>query len=83
MTTQFSSALLGRFVNLLGPDIVVLLLFAVVAFTAWMLIDCLLFEPGAGAKIGYSVMIIFFPLIGSLAYCFIVRAGRRRKAAST
>ncbi len=53
MTTQFSSALLGSFVNLLEPDIDVLLLFAVVAFTAWMLIDCLLFEHSKGAKIGY------------------------------
>ena len=68
--------MLATFFDLVGPDIVVLLLvFMTIAFPIWMLIDCIKHESD---KVAWIVLILFVPWLGSILYYFMRRSRRRK-----
>lgn len=52
------------------------------AFWIWMLVDCLVHEPGdSNEKIVWTIVIVFLQVIGAILY-FLLRRRRRLAAAS-
>jgi hypothetical protein len=67
---------------LIGGSIVLIVLFWVIGIATtvlwiWMLIDCLTSSLPTNEKILWVLLIVLLPLIGSLAYLFIVRPRSR------
>jgi hypothetical protein len=58
-----------------GPDIVILLY---LAFSVWMFVNCWMSARPVIAKIGWSVAILFAPLLGAIIYCIFAK-GRTTK----
>ena len=66
--------------DLAGPDMIMIGFLLIWAFILWMLLDCLFAHPGAGPKIGWSLLIICVPLIGAVTYLLAARGPRRDAA---
>jgi hypothetical protein len=77
MTLLYSPSV-AAFLNLAGPDAVILLVTGCMLWMLWMLIDCIAFEPGIAAKLGWCLLIACFPLFGALIYSLTARRTRKR-----
>ena len=66
--------LVADFMNMFGPDLLLLILFFLtVAFPIWTLVDCIFYESD---KIAWLLLILFIPWIGPTIYYFTRRSRR-------
>jgi len=53
-----------------GPDILIVLY---LGFVVWMFVNCWMSARPVVAKIGWSLAILFAPLLGALIYCLVAK----------
>jgi hypothetical protein len=74
--------MISSFFNLGAADAVtIMLLFVLIGFFLWMVIDCATKEPDANQRLVWLLIIIFVPL-GSVVYFFARKLSRSHRDAT-